>query len=352
MVVRNAAQTIKGTSALNILLTGGAGYIGSHTFLSLIDAGHKPIVVDTFDNSSPQVLDRLHTLTGEKPVFHQADVRDSDRIADILTREKCDAVVHFAGRKAVGEGQSKPLLYFDQNVGGTVQLLHAMNRTGCKKLIFSSSAVVYGNPEYLPIDEEHPLSTCNVYGDTKRTVEDMLRALSASDQEWSVVLLRYFNPVGAHKSGEIGEFPRGIPNNLMPYVTQVAVGQLEKLSVFGNDFDTRDGTGVRDYIHVCDLADGHVSALKLLDEAGCTAMNLGTGKGYSVLDIITTFETVNDVRIPYQITARRPGDVAACYANPSRARSLTGWQAKLGLAEMCRDAWHWQRKNPKGFAET
>ncbi len=349
MVVRNAAQTIKGTSALNILLTGGAGYIGSHTFISLIDAGHKPIVVDTFDNSSPQVLDRLHALTGQKPVFYQADVRNSDMIADILMRESCDAVIHFAGRKSVGEGQSDPVLYFDQNVGGTVQLLHAMNKSGCKKLIFSSSAVVYGNPEYLPIDEEHPLSTCNVYGDTKRTVEDMLRALSASDPEWSVVLLRYFNPVGAHKSGDIGEYPRGIPNNLMPYVTQVAVGQLEQLSVFGGDYDTPDGTGVRDFIHVCDLADGHVSAMKLLDDTGCTAMNLGTGKGYSVLDIIQTFETVNKVRIPYEITDRRPGDVAACYANPSYARTLTGWQARLELADMCRDAWNWQQKNPMGF---
>ena len=276
-------------------------------------------------------------------------MRNSDAIAEILQREHCDAVIHFAGRKSVGEGQSHPVLYFDQNVGGTVQLLHAMNQSRCKKLIFSSSAVVYGDPQYLPVDEEHPLSTCNVYGDTKRTVEDMLRALSASDPEWSVILLRYFNPVGAHKSGDIGEYPRGVPNNLMPYVTQVAVGQLERLSVFGNDFETPDGTGVRDFIHVCDLADGHVSALKLLNAPGCTAMNLGTGKGYSVLDIIHAFEKANDLRIPYQITDRRPGDVAACYADPSRAKALTGWQAKFGLADMCRDAWHWQRKNPKGF---
>ena len=331
------------------MLTGGTGYIGSHTYLSLAEAGHTAVIVDNFDNSSPLVLGRLATLSGQKPIFYKADVRHATEIEAILDREKCDAVIHFAGRKAVGESMVDPLLYYDMNVGGTERMLHAMANVGCKKLIFSSSAVVYGTPQYLPIDEDHPLSTCNVYGATKLVVEDMVRALCAADPEWSTVLLRYFNPAGAHKSALIGEDPRGVPSNLMPYVTQVAVGRRDKLSIFGDDFETHDGTGVRDYIHVCDLADGHVAALELLKNPGCEALNLGTGQGYSVLDIVRTFQEVTGQHVPYQITPRRPGDVAACCANPARARVLTGWQARLGLPEMCADAWNWQKQNPNGF---
>lgn len=336
---------------MRVLIAGGAGYIGSHTYVALVEAGHEPVIVDSFENSSPRVLKRLTQLFQRPPIIHQGDIRDAAFIEKVITDEQCDAVIHFAGLKAVGESMAEPLKYFDFNVAGSERLLTAMRNAGCKKLIFSSSATVYGTPAYLPIDEDHPLSTQSVYGQTKLMVEEMLRALFRSDPEWAIGILRYFNPVGAHASGIIGEDPSGIPNNLMPYVSQVAVGRREKLSIFGDDYDTPDGTGVRDYIHVCDLADGHVAALALLDQPGCTPINLGTGNGYSVLDIVRAFERASGKQVPFEIVARRSGDVESCYANPERARTLLGWSAKRGIDDMCQDAWRWQSANPKGYDE-
>ncbi|MEO0544289.1 MAG: UDP-glucose 4-epimerase GalE [Pseudomonadota bacterium] len=334
---------------MRVLLTGGAGYIGSHTWTALREAGHEPIILDSFENASPTVLERLGMLFQTKPVCVEGDVRDADLVEKTLRDHKCDAVIHFAGLKAVGESMDMPLRYFDFNVNGAERLLTGMSNAGVKKIIFSSSATVYGTPQYLPIDEEHPLSTSSVYGQTKLIVEDMLRALFASDPTWSITILRYFNPVGAHASGMIGEDPADIPNNLMPYISQVAVGVREKLSIFGDDYDTKDGTGVRDYIHVSDLAAGHVAALQLLDEAHCTPINLGTGTGYSVLEMVEAFEAASKRPVPYKIVDRRAGDVASCYADASRAKKLLGWEAKLGLEAMCRDAWHWQSQNPNGY---
>lgn len=334
---------------MRVLIAGGAGYIGSHTYVALVEAGHEPVIVDSFENSSPRVLKRLTQLFQRQPIIRQGDIRDAAFIEKVITDEHCDVVIHFAGLKAVGESMSEPLKYFDFNVAGSERLLTAMRNTGCKKLIFSSSATVYGTPIYLPIDEDHPLSAESVYGQTKLMVEDILRALFRSDPEWAIGILRYFNPVGAHASGIIGEDPSGIPNNLMPYVSQVAVGRREKLSIFGDDYDTPDGTGVRDYIHVCDLADGHVAALALLDQPGCTTINLGTGNGYSVLDIVRAFERASGKQVPFEIVARRSGDVESCYANPERARALLGWSAKRGIDDMCQDAWRWQSANPEGY---
>lgn len=337
---------------MRVLIAGGAGYIGSHTYVALVEAGHEPVIIDSFENSSPRVLDRLAQLFQRRPIIHQGDIRDAAFIEKVITDEKCDAVIHFAGLKAVGESMAEPLKYFDFNVAGSERLLTAMRNAGCKKLIFSSSATVYGAPVYLPIDEDHPLSTESVYGQTKLMVEEMLRALFHSDPEWAICILRYFNPVGAHASGIIGEDPTGIPNNLMPYVSQVAVGRREKLAIFGDDYDTPDGTGVRDYIHVCDLADGHVAALALLYQPGCTPINLGTGNGYSVLDIVRAFEKASGKKIPFEIVERRSGDVESCYANATRAQNLLGWSAKRGIDDMCQDAWRWQSANPEGYKES
>lgn len=337
---------------MRVLIAGGAGYIGSHTYVALVEAGHEPVIIDSFENSSPRVLDRLAQLFQRRPIIHQGDIRDAAFIEKVITDEKCDAVIHFAGLKAVGESMAEPLKYFDFNVAGSERLLTAMRNAGCKKLIFSSSATVYGAPVYLPIDEDHPLSTESVYGQTKLMVEEMLRALFHSDPEWAICILRYFNPVGAHASGIIGEDPTGIPNNLMPYVSQVAVGRREKLAIFGDDYDTPDGTGVRDYIHVCDLADGHVAALALLDQPGCTPINLGTGNGYSVLDIVRAFEKASGKKIPFEVVERRSGDVESCYANATRAQNLLGWSAKRGIDDMCQDAWRWQSANPEGYKES
>lgn len=336
---------------MRVLLTGGAGYIGSHTWVALREAGHQPVILDSFENSSPHVLKRLGTLFQTDPICVEGDIRNADLVESTIKDHACDAVIHFAGLKAVGESMEQPLRYFDFNVSGTERMLTGMHAAGCKKLIFSSSATVYGTPQYLPIDEAHPLSTASVYGQTKLIIEDMLRALFASDPKWSITILRYFNPVGAHASGMIGEDPADIPNNLMPYISQVAVGRREKLSVFGDDYDTPDGTGVRDYIHVTDLAAGHVAALQLLEGPQCTPVNLGTGQGYSVLEMVRAFEQASGRPVPYKVTERREGDIASCHADPSRAKELLGWEAKLGLTDMCIDAWRWQSRNPHGYHE-
>ena len=334
---------------MRVLLTGGAGYIGSHTWLALREAGHEPIILDSFENSSPVVLDRLGMMFQTKPVCVEGDVRDAETVEATLRKFKCSAVIHFAGLKAVGESMSLPLRYFDYNVNGAERLLTGMSNAGVKKIIFSSSATVYGTPQYLPIDENHPLACASVYGRTKLIIEDMLRAVYAADPSWSITILRYFNPVGEHASGMIGEDPSDVPNNLMPFVAQVAVGLREKLSIFGDDYDTPDGTGVRDYIHVSDLAAGHVAALKLLNKAHCTPINLGTGSGYSVLEMVRTFEKASRHPVPYQIVERRPGDIASCYADATRAKELLGWEAQLGIEDMCKDAWRWQSQNPNGY---
>ncbi|MEL6920458.1 MAG: UDP-glucose 4-epimerase GalE [Pseudomonadota bacterium] len=334
---------------MRVLLTGGAGYIGSHTWLALREAGHEPVIFDNFENASPRVVDRLGMLFQSTPLCVQGDIRDEALVEKTIKEHGCEAVIHFAGLKAVGESMEQPLRYFDFNVSGTQRLLTAMGNADVKKIIFSSSATVYGTPQYLPIDEDHPLSTQSVYGQTKLIIEDMLRALCASDQDWSVAILRYFNPVGAHVSGMIGEDPAGIPNNLMPFISQVAVGRRTRLSVFGDDYETSDGTGVRDYIHVSDLAAGHVAALQLLDTPQCTPVNLGTGTGYSVLEMVRAFERASGKPVPYEVTERRSGDIASCYADAARAKELMGWEAKLGLDDMCADAWRWQSQNPSGY---
>lgn len=332
-----------------ILVTGGAGYIGSHTCVRLLETGHDVVVVDNFDNSHPEVFQRIEKITGRMPKRETGDIRDREFIEKVLQAYNCDSVIHFAGLKAVGESTQKPLYYYDCNMLGTLRLLQAMRTTGVKKLVFSSSATVYGDPLHLPIDEKHPLSATNPYGRTKLMIEEMLRDLYQSDPTWKIAILRYFNPVGAHESGLIGEDPKGIPNNLMPIIAQVATGRREKLSIWGNDYPTPDGTGVRDYIHVTDLAEGHLKALARLEEPQCMAVNLGTGEGYSVFDVIKAFEHVSNRKITYEIAPRRPGDVAACYADPSHAKELLDWSAQKTLREMCADMWNWQSKNPDGY---
>jgi len=334
-----------------ILLTGATGYIGSHTWVALHEAGYEVVGVDNFSNSSPVVLKRLEELLQRAPVFEQADVCDPRAMARIVREHAVDAVVHFAAHKAVGESAQKPLEYFRNNLGGLVNVAQAMRDHGVTKLVFSSSATVYGDPQTLPITEDAPLSATNPYGLTKLMGEEMLRELERCDPTWRIAILRYFNPVGAHASGRIGEDPRGTPNNLMPYVAQVAVGQRATLQVFGGDYGTPDGTGVRDYIHVVDLAEGHVAALRRLLEGGDSfTVNLGTGQGYSVLDVVRAYERASGRPVAHQVVARRPGDVAACYADPSRAQALLGWRARRDLAAMCADSWHWQSANPRGFA--
>jgi UDP-glucose 4-epimerase len=333
-----------------ILLTGAAGYIASHTWLALQQAGYRVVGVDNFSNSSPVVLERLAELASAPIEFERADVCDAAALDAVFSRHQPAAVVHFAAFKAVGESVAQPLAYYRNNLGGLVTTCEAMKRHGCSRLVFSSSATVYGAPESLPLREDAPTSATNPYGATKLMGEQILRDLGASDPTWQTACLRYFNPVGAHESGRIGEDPRGTPNNLMPYVAQVAVGRREKLSVFGGDYPTHDGTGVRDYIHVTDLAEGHVAALRwLLGHAGSLTVNLGTGQGYSVLDLVRAYEKASGRPVPYDIVARRPGDVAACWADPTTARETLGWAARLDLARMCEDSWRWQQLNPHGF---
>jgi UDP-glucose 4-epimerase len=334
----------------NILLTGGAGYIGSHTYVSLFEAGYSPVILDNFANSHPAVLERLQAITGRPAVCEQGDVLDTSWVEEVLRRHQIAGVVHFAGDKAVGESVAKPLKYYRNNLGGAVSLMQAMENAGCETLVFSSSATVYGDPQRVPIAEDSPRSHTNPYGHTKLVIEDMLAAQRVARPEWKVAVLRYFNPVGAHPSGLIGEDPAGIPNNLMPYITQVALGQRPQLQVFGSDYPTPDGTGVRDYIHVCDLAEGHVAALKALLDAGRSfTVNLGTGQGYSVLEVVRAFEAASGRPVPYHLAPRRPGDVAQAYADPARAEELLGWRAQRTLAQMCTDAWRWQSRNPNGY---
>ena len=334
---------------MNILVTGGAGYIGSHTCVELLNAGHRVVVFDNFCNSFQESLARVEKITGKKADLVIGDIRDRNALEQALREYSCDAVIHFAGLKAVGESVSKPLEYYDNNVVGTVRLLEAMQATGVSTLVFSSSATVYGDPQYLPLNEAHPLSASNPYGRSKIMIEDMLRDFHLAHPEWKIALLRYFNPVGAHESGLIGEDPQGIPNNLMPFVAQVAIGKRERLNIWGGDYQTPDGTGVRDYIHVVDLAVGHVKALEYLQQPQCFAVNLGTGIGYSVLDVVKAFEQASNRTLPYTIAARRPGDIASCYADPAQAKQLLGWEARRSLETMCADAWRWQTANPNGF---
>jgi len=333
-----------------ILVTGGAGYIGSHTCLQLLAAGHDLVVLDNLSNSQPEALQRVQKLAGRQLQLVEGDIRD-ETILDAVFRYPIKAVIHFAGLKAVGESVAEPLRYYENNVAGTLSLLKAMKKHGCKTLVFSSSATVYGDPATVPIREHFPLSATNPYGRSKLMIEDMLRDLSHAEPDWRVAILRYFNPVGAHESGQIGENPNGIPNNLMPFITQVAVGKRAQLSVFGNDYATHDGTGVRDYIHVVDLARGHLCALdKLQQQAGLITVNLGTGQGYSVLDMVKAFEQASGRAIAYTIAPRRPGDIAACYADPAQAELLLGWRAEKNLADMCADSWRWQSQNPDGYS--
>ncbi|MAO64826.1 MAG: UDP-glucose 4-epimerase GalE [Balneola sp.] len=335
---------------MNVLVTGGAGYIGSHTVLELLNEDHQVVVVDNLSNSSEEALKRVTQITGKEPVFYNEDLLNKEAIDAIFEKHDIDSVIHFAGYKAVGESVQKPLMYYDNNITSTLYLCELMKKHEVKNIVFSSSATVYGDPHEVPITEEFPLSATNPYGRTKLFIEYILKDLHIADDSWNIALLRYFNPVGAHKSGLIGEDPNDIPNNLMPYITQVAVGKLEKLSVFGDDYPTPDGTGVRDYIHVVDLAIGHLKALeKLKSEPGLVIYNLGTGKGSSVLDMVKAFEKASGKEVPYKIGPRRPGDIAACYADPSKAENELGWTAKRGIEEMCEDAWRWQSENPNGY---
>ncbi|XZG70195.1 UDP-glucose 4-epimerase GalE [Chitinibacteraceae bacterium HSL-7] len=334
---------------MHVLLTGGAGYIGSHTFVELVAAGYTPVIFDNHSNSKPEVLARLTRITGQTPVFVHGDIRDRAALDAVFAAYPIGAVIHFAGLKAVGESVAKPLAYYDNNFVGTVRLLEAMQAANVRQLVFSSSATVYGDPASVPIREDFPLSATNPYGRSKLMIEDMLRDLYRSDASWNLAILRYFNPVGAHDSGLIGEDPQGIPNNLMPFVTQVAVGKRAELSVFGSDYPTHDGTGVRDYIHVVDLARGHVRALDGLAGRGCFEVNLGTGTGYSVLDMVKAFEAASGRPVAYKLVDRRPGDVAACYADPAHAAAALNWRAEKNLDDMCRDAWRWQSGNPDGY---
>lgn len=335
---------------MNILLTGGAGYIGSHTYVALLEAGYTPVILDNFANSHPAVLQRLQAIT-ERPVLcERGDVLDTPWVEDVLRRHDIKGAIHFAGDKAVGESVAKPLKYYRNNLGGAISLMQAMETVGCANLVFSSSATVYGDPASVPISENFPRGHTNPYGHTKLVIEDMIAAQLAAQPSWKAAVLRYFNPAGAHPSGLIGEDPAGIPNNLMPYITQVALGQRPFLQVFGSDYPTPDGTGVRDYIHVCDLAEGHVAALKVLLEQGRSlTVNLGTGRGYSVLEVVRAFEAASGRQLPYQLMPRRPGDIAKCYADPSLAQQLLGWHAKRSLEEMCADSWRWQSRNPNGY---
>lgn len=334
-----------------ILVTGGAGYIGSHTLIELHNAGYDFVVVDNLVNSQKESLNRVSKIIGKRISFYEVDVRNAVALEQVMLHHKFDACIHFAGLKAVGESVEKPLEYYDNNMTGTFVLLNLLRKYNCKNLIFSSSATVYGDPQFVPITEECPKGQCtNPYGQTKSMIEEILKDVQKADGEWNIVLLRYFNPIGAHMSGTIGENPNGIPNNLMPYITQVAVGKRPYLGVFGDDYDTPDGTGVRDFIHVVDLAKGHVCALNAIErECGLAVYNLGTGQGYSVLDVIKAFERVNGVEVPYQIMPRRIGDIATCYSNPTKAKNELGWEAQFGIDEMCRDSWNWQKNNPNGY---
>lgn len=336
---------------MNILLCGGAGYIGSHTAIELDKAGHSVVVVDNLVNSNPESLRRVGKIIGKEIPFYEADVRDAEAMDKVFKENKIDAVIHFAGLKAVGESVAKPLEYYHNNMTGTFILMDVMRNNGVKNIIFSSSATVYGDPAMIPITEECPKGHCtNPYGQTKSMLEQVMIDVQKADPEWNVVLLRYFNPIGAHKSGLIGENPNGIPNNLMPYITQTAVGKRKELGVFGNDYDTPDGTGVRDYIHVVDLASGHVAALQAIDrKCGLAIYNLGTGHGYSVLDVVKAFIKVNGVDVPYSIKPRRPGDIATCYCDPAKAKAELGWEAQFGIEDMCRDSWNFQKNNPEGY---
>ena len=335
---------------MNILVTGGAGYIGSHTCVQLLDAGYDVVVVDNLCNSSEEALKRVEKITGKTIKFYEIDMVDKDALRTVFEENKFDAAIHFAGLKAVGESVAKPLLYFHNNLFSTINLCELMSEYGCKKLVFSSSATVYGKPKSVPICEDFELSCTNPYGRTKLMIEEILRDLAVADPDWDIALLRYFNPVGAHESGLIGEDPQGIPNNLMPYISQVAVGKRDYVHVFGSDYDTPDGTGVRDYIHVIDLADGHLCALKKISEkTGVVTYNLGTGVGYSVLDMIRAFSKACGKDLPYELEARRPGDIDACYADPKKAREEIGFVAKKNLEDMCADTWRWQQQNPNGY---
>ncbi len=336
---------------MRILVTGGAGYIGSHTCVELLEAGYEVVVVDNLYNSSEKSIDRIQEITGKEVTFYKADILDGEAMNRIFDKERIDCVIHFAGLKAVGESVAKPLEYYQNNITGTLILCDAMRKHGVKNIIFSSSATVYGDPAFIPITEQCPKGTpTNPYGWTKHMIEQILTDFHTADPEWNVILLRYFNPIGAHKSGKIGEDPKGIPNNLLPYVAQVAIGKLECLGVFGNDYDTPDGTGVRDYIHVVDLAVGHVKAInKIKENPGVKIYNLGTGKGYSVLDVVKAFEKACGHEIPYVIKPRRPGDIATCYSDATLAKEELGWEAQYGIDEMCADSWRWQQMNPNGY---
>ncbi len=335
---------------MQILLTGGAGYIGSHTCVELLNSGYDVVVADNLSNSNVESLKRVKQITGKDVKFYKADILDKKAMRKIFKKNKIEVVIHFAGLKAVGESNQIPLKYYENNISGTVALCEVMNEFGCKKMVFSSSATVYGVAEKMPLTEDMPLGAINPYGRTKLFIEDILRDLCKSDNEWSVALLRYFNPIGAHESGLIGEDPKGIPNNLMPYVSQVAVGRLKELSVFGNDYDTVDGTGVRDYIHVVDLARGHVKAVDYVaGTLGCEAINLGTGNGVSVLQLVEAFKKASGVDVPYKIVERREGDPAKVYANADKAKNLLHWEAEFGIEQMCKDSWNWQSNNPNGY---
>lgn len=338
---------------MSILVTGGAGYIGSHTCVELLNAGYEVVVLDNLSNSSEKSLARVEELTGKKVTFYKGDILDRKILAEVLEKESIDSCIHFAGLKAVGESVAKPWEYYQNNIAGTLTLVDEMRKHNVKNIIFSSSATVYGDPAMIPITEECPKGQCtNPYGWTKSMLEQILMDMQKADPEWNVIILRYFNPIGAHKSGTMGENPNGIPNNLMPYITQVAVGKLKELGIFGDDYDTKDGTGVRDYIHVVDLAVGHVKALKKIeDKSGLCIYNLGTGQGYSVLDIVKNFEEANGVKIPYVIKPRRPGDIATCYADPKKAKEELGWEAQYGIKDMCADSWRWQKNNPNGYED-
>lgn len=335
---------------MKILVTGGAGYIGSHTLVELLESGYEVVVIDNFSNSSPKCIKRVEQITGKAVEVYSGDVRDRDLLTEIFTTHSIDWVIHFAGLKAVGESCEKPLEYYDNNIGGTLVLLDEMRKHNCKRIVFSSSATVYGTPERLPLDEYCKVGgTTNPYGTSKFMQEIILQDVYNADNEWTVALLRYFNPIGAHESGLIGEDPKGIPNNLAPFIAKVAIGELKEIGVFGNDYDTPDGTGVRDYIHVVDLAKGHLSAIEKLTKSGVYTYNLGTGIGYSVLDVIHAFEKACGHALPYSIKPRRAGDIASCYTSADKAKNELGWEAKLGIDDMCQSLWNWQTKNPNGY---
>ena len=337
---------------MNVLVTGGAGYIATHTIVLLQEAGHSVIALDNLSNSSEKAIERVISITGKPVLFYKCDILDKDGMREIFSENKIDAVIHFAGKKAVGESVREPLMYYYNNIAGTINLLEVMAEFDVKKIVFSSSATVYGIPEKVPLTEDMPTSAINPYGRTKLIIEGILQDLYSSDSSWSISILRYFNPIGAHPSGKIGENPKGIPNNLMPYITQVACGRIEELPVYGSDYPTHDGTGVRDYIHVMDLSDGHLKALEYVDgKTGVFIHNLGTGKGYSVFDIISAFERATGVKIPYTAAPRRAGDAAVCYSDVEKSKKELGFAAKYDIEEMCRDSWNWQRNNPNGYED-